>query len=389
MRILYLNHNVAWSGGTFFRAFECGRAIAARGHEVVLLSISPTRRLSFSSAVHHGVTVVETPDLLWGRGRTGWDPWDVLARVAHVRAAGRWDIVHSWDCRPVAILPALAARHRNRPQVRLLTDWADWWGRGGTQTERPGAWMRVMWPLETFFEEHYRNRADGTTAISSLLRDRALALGQRRDRVRLLPQGCGEAWVPDRLAARAHLGLSDRERLLIYIGKLNTSDADLWFDTIGRLFARRSDIRVAMVGNHGATIPAAVAGHAKFAAPGRVDDDTLRQYVAACDVSVVPMADTLANRARWPSKANPLLAAGRAVVMTRVGDLAALVDARDAAEIVAATADALVTGVEHVLDDNARRDALETRARALAAGELSWPRIAADLADFYEVLRYN
>jgi hypothetical protein len=84
MRILMINHNVAWSGGTFFRAYHFARQMVSRGHQVTLLSISPKSRFAMRRSAHDGVDLVETPDWLWGRGRTGWDLWDALRRTQYV-----------------------------------------------------------------------------------------------------------------------------------------------------------------------------------------------------------------------------------------------------------------------------------------------------------------
>jgi glycosyltransferase involved in cell wall biosynthesis len=387
MRILYLNHNVAWSGGTFFRALPCAASLVARGHDVTLLSISPRRRWGYSRVEHQGVQVVETPDLFWGRGRSGWDPWDVWSRLAALRNGRNWDIVHSWDCRPVAILPALWARRlAQRQPARLLTDWADWWGRGGTQGERAGSWMRAIWPIETYFEEVFRARADGTTTISTALRDRALALGLPADRIRVLRQGCTPVADRPRIAARARLGLPPDQPLIVYVGRLMLSDATLLFGTVSRILARWPTCRFAMIGNHGTRIPADLAGHARFTAPGVVEATVLADYVAACDLSLAPLANTLANRARWPSKVNGFLSAGRATVLTNVGDLPAMLQNAGAALVTTPDVDALVAGVEHLLDNDEHRARVEKAARIIAGGELSWTRIAGELEQFYRAL---
>ena len=78
MRVLLLNHNIAWSGGTFFRAYHIGRYLVRRGHDVTLMTISKHNFLKFQSERVDGLEVVYTPDLFWGIGRTGWDTWDMI-----------------------------------------------------------------------------------------------------------------------------------------------------------------------------------------------------------------------------------------------------------------------------------------------------------------------
>ncbi|HSH46380.1 MAG TPA: glycosyltransferase, partial [Longimicrobiales bacterium] len=153
MRLLFLNHNVAFQG-TFFRAHQLARELTGRGHEVTLVTTSRRARLRGRWREVHGVSVYEAPDLLFGPGRTGWDAWNAVRRVLALRRR-RFDVVHAFDGRPVVIGPALEVRRRTG--ARLVMDWADWWGRGGRIEERSGAVVRTLvGPVETWFEEAFR-----------------------------------------------------------------------------------------------------------------------------------------------------------------------------------------------------------------------------------------
>ncbi len=384
MRILFLNHNVGWQGGTFFRAYEFARHLVQRGHHVTLLTISRGRRLAFSEDERDGVRMVYTPDLLWGIGRTGWDPWDALRRCAFLARDGRWDIVHGFDSRPAVILPALwAARAKRR--TPLVLDWCDWWGRGGTQAERTGRAVRLVAPIETWFEEGFRTRATGTTAISRALCDRAASLGVPRQTIRLLPQGCRtDAARGTRDEARARLGLPRDAKVLISIGAMTASEASLLFDSLARLFARCPDCRFFLIGRHRATVPPEIRRSPQFIEPGFVSDDTLRDFMLACDGLLTPLADTLASRARWPSKVNPLLALGRAVVVTGVGDLPELLEQEEAALVARSDPDDVAAKSARLLTDRDLRDRLEERARHVAREVLAWPLLTERLERFYQ-----
>ena len=123
LRILFLNHNIVRRGGTFYRAYHAARYLVRRGHTVTLLTISAERRWGFRREVSEGVEIIETPDLLWGVGRSGWDLWDAISRVMFLRGR-QWDVVHAWDCRPAVILPALYARGQSREvSGKLFIDW--------------------------------------------------------------------------------------------------------------------------------------------------------------------------------------------------------------------------------------------------------------------------
>jgi len=379
MRILMLNHNVAWSGGTFFRAFHFARQMAKRGHDVTLLTISPKRRFGFRQEIRDGVRVVETPDLLWGRGRSGWDLWDTLRRTLYVRER-TWDLVHAFDSRPAVILPALALQRQGVP---LVLDWADWWGRGGTIEERTtGFAVRLLiGPIETYFEEAFRTVAQGTTVISSALLRRAIALGVRPETIAQIPQGSDVENIRPlpRDACRRALRLPEGSPIVGYLGILNKSDAQLLFSTYECLRSIRPDCRLLMIGRHNVVV-ADIPG---IVETGYVTQERLLEYLGVCDLMLLPLKNTVASRGRWPSKINDYLAAGRAVVATVVGDAAELFEQHAIGQATLDTPEALARAADALLSDVEGLRALERNARRVAENELAWPILSEKLEMHY------
>jgi glycosyltransferase involved in cell wall biosynthesis len=380
MRILLLNHNVAWSGGTFFRAYYFGREFVRRGHEVTLLSISVDRRWSFESETRDGVVVAGSPDLFWGRGRTGWDPWDCFRRILRTRQQ-QWDLIHAFDSRPAVILPAIATK------APLVLDWADWWGRGGTIEERPtGAIVRMLvGPMETYFEEAFRIRADATTVISSALEKRAVQLGVKPDTILRLPQGCDvEGIVPrERVWSRRQLSFSAPGPVVGYVGVLNRSDAQLLFDTWRLIRERRADARLILIGNPKCDIP----NDASIIRSGFVSRDAMTTLMAACDVMILPLKDNIASRGRWPSKLNDYLAAGRPTVATAVGDCRELFANYPIGQATVDEPSALAATVLALLDQPEECRRMGEAARRLAEEQFAWPVLAARLDAHYKFAR--
>src|SRR5262249_12722261 len=154
-RILYIVHSVSWKGGgAFFHALHLAKGMKARGHEVTVLSTSATNRLSFSVKDVEGITMAEAPDLLPGSARTGWDLWDAARRVGYVKRH-EYDVVHCLDCRPTVIFPGLFLKQRRHS--KLVLEWLDWFGKGGTASERSTLIRAFMQPIEAFFEERFRS----------------------------------------------------------------------------------------------------------------------------------------------------------------------------------------------------------------------------------------
>lgn len=379
MRILMLNHNVAWSGGTFYRAYHLSRYLARRGHQVTLLSISPERRFCLSKKMVDRVQLIETPDLFWGRGRTGWDPWDIIRRIYYVRKR-TWDLVHAFDSRPAVILPALVLRQKGIP---LVLDWADWWGRGGTIEERNTGFLirYLIGPVEAYFEEAFRIYAHSTTVISSALQKRAVDLNVKPDSIAQIPQGSDteNVYPLEKLKCRADVGLPNKAKIIGYLGVLSKSDGQLLFDTFSSLLKEIDDCNLLLIGKHKTNI----LDKTGIIETGFVSHDKLVKYLGACDLMMLPLKDTIASRGRWPSKINDYLAAGKPIVATAVGDMKELFLKH---EIGIATTDdpvLLAQATKRLLMDEALMSQIGKNSRRVAETELSWQILADRLETHY------
>lgn len=380
MKLLFLNHNVR-GRGTYVRAYHLARELVRRGHEVTLVTTSERDRMRIREEDSEGVRVVEVPDLWWGPARTGWDPYNTLRRIRHLRSS-TFDLVHAFDSRPAVVLPALrVAADTGAP---LVMDWADWWGRGGTIQERSGWAVRTFFgPIETWFEESFRTRAQGATVISSALRERCIELGVPAERVLHLPDG-SRPWngpAVDRAAARVALGLNDAP-VLVHVGVAHPGDAALLFEAFRRARTEEPAMKLVMAGAYRGAVPADLAASRAVRVTGYLEADDLRQWLAAADACVAALRDTIANRGRWPSKINEYLAAGRMTVMTNVSDLAGRVRAAGAGRVATPEPGALARAMVDAVRDREDRTLAEQRARTLAAS-LAWDRLAGVLDDFY------
>jgi glycosyltransferase involved in cell wall biosynthesis len=117
---------------------------------------------------------------------------------------------------------------------------------------------------------------------------------------------------------------------------------------------------------------------------GFVEEGVMRLWLAAADLGLLVLRDTVASRGRWPGKLSEYLTGGVPMVVTEVGAAPAAVAAAGAALLSkpepAAFADAAVA----LLADAQAREEMTLAARALAAGELGWRSVAGRLLCFYE-----
>jgi len=379
LKVLFIVHNQTRKGGAYYRGLNLGAPLARRGHDVTLMAIHPSSRWQIVERQLDGVKVVETPDLLWGVGRTGWDPWDTIRRTSWVRGR-RFDVIHTVDTRPAVSIPAIFGRGGSG--AIWVADWTDWWGRGGATSERDGWLIRnLIGPLEQWFEEKPRPRADATVVISRALGRRASELGIDEGSMLLLPPGADPAAIRETpvSAARAACGLDAEGKLIGYLGNIYQRDADLLFETLDRI--KTPNTRLLMVGEPGCRVAAAVADRVSIT--GRLPFDRMLDGLSACDVLALPLSDTIANRGRWPSKVNEYVAVGRPTVACDVGDVADLLRDRDVGLLVRPDATEFAARLDELLSNPARARAMGDRAREVARTTYSQDAMADRLEDFY------
>lgn len=387
MRILMLVFNPVGKG-TYWRALYLARGLARVGHEVTLLATSRTRRLGFVVRADDqaGVTLVETPDLLWGGLRSGWDMWDVAARIWWLRKRP-FDLIHAFESRPTVILPARYVQKRQ--DSVLVLDWCDWFGKGGSVEERPNKLMRgVLRPLETYFENHYRTDADGTTVINSVLRQRAVELGVAESTIFYLPNGGNleELHPVPQAEARSQLGLTSDTLLIGYVGALFAQDARLMAQAFDRVYAQEPRARLVLAGYVNFPLESMVQVPTAILRTGPLSFSQISAYLSACDLCWLPLADSGANRGRFPLKLNDYMALGKPVVATAVGDIPQLIEKGHFGLVAPAEPEALAAQVVALLHNSHLRDEMGHRARLLTEQEFNWDDIAQRLEQYYQQL---
>jgi glycosyltransferase involved in cell wall biosynthesis len=380
LRLLLLVHNVAYTGGgTFYRALSLGHHLARRGHTVSLICSAAAGWLRVGAHPDGGVLRLESAGLLPVRWRYGYDLAEAMLRRRWVRQqGGQFDIVHAFDSRPTVIYPALAAQ---RLGAKLVMDWCDWFGRGGAVEERPNPVMRALLrPVETYYEERFRLRAARTTVINRALEARARQLGVAPPTILRLPSGADPQRIGplEREAARRATGLPAEATLLGYLGSLFPADAALLADALQRLRQARSPVELVRIGR-----PQAALRLPGVRAIGYVDDVRLGQYLSACDVLLLPMVDSVANRGRWPSKLMDYFAAGRPTVGCAVGDVGEVLTDSAAGLACAPSPEAFADAILHLLDSPAEQFRLGQAARQAAEGPYNWRVLAQQVEGLY------
>lgn len=391
MKILLLNHNLIWRG-TFFRCVGFARELARRGAEVDLWTVSRERSWTGGTGEIDGVRVWRTPR--WGgvgRHDGGYAPIDNLTRLA-AASRGGWNVVHAFDHRPNVLLPWLWRKALDRAGNRrtaYISDWCDWWTAGGiTTARRPFGWIDRF---EQRIEEGSKRLAHGVTVISSALHERALSIGVAPNRLLTLPAGVMIDRFPlyDRIESRQALGLPVSGPILGFIG-FSLWDIALLAEAFERIQQARPGAALLAIGG-GAENAAYDELRRRFKPgeslfmPGVVEFDAVPRWLAACDAFLLPLENTLANRARVPNKLADFHAAGRPTAASAVGETQRLID-RYETGLCGEGAEGLAEAALRILDDPAQAIAMGERARRVAETDWSYEHLGSELLDFYSII---
>jgi len=389
LNILMISHQRRLKSHT--RSQAMAKYLVQRGHKVSLMVIADYRKVGIVESDWDGVHTIETPDLLWGRLRSGWDLWNLLNRMAYLsRDKGPYDLVHCFETRPVTIYPALL--YCRRYKLPLVTDWNDWWGRGGLIDEVRPRWYRLLFGgLETYYEEAFRKRGVGVTVISTALARRAIGLGVPAERICHLPGGT----FPDFFLPRQKAVCRKRIGLPLSIPILGFSSADSHLDlkivlqALSIVAERYPAVKIIITGKPAKSIielskAHGVAGNIHLT--GFLPYKELPWVLGCADLFVLPFPDKVYNVGRWPNKVCDYMSLGRPTVSNPVGDIKTLFESYEIGLLAhwdpADFAKKIITLIEHPeiagkLGDN---------ARDLAITVYDWKLLIRKLEEFYYLL---
>jgi len=371
--------------GTYWRALHLARSLNRLGHRITLLCTSPKNRIRFSDHRDPSgqIHVVEAPDALFGSMRSGYDFWASLARAGWT-SAGRFDLVHGFECRPVVLASTLIAKHsRGLP---LFFDWCDWFGKGGSVEERSNGLGKTLLRLtETYFEQRFRPLADGNTVINRFLQKRAMEMDIPPARILVLPNGCDtEGLHPVHVhEARVKLGWPEDVFVVCYMGAAFQRDALLMAQAFDAIHAVLPHVRLLLLGGCNIAVERLTRRPDAVWRTGPLSVEALNLHLGASDVCWLPLRNTGANQGRLPMKLNDYMAAGRPVVTTHVGELGDLVTHWGFGLVADDSADDLASMVILLERDQELRATLGRRARQVAEVEFSWRRAGEALDRFY------
>ncbi len=366
-------------------------AVAARGHAVdILLPHHPDLRRPPGEPVRvlqYGYAPREEWSL-WGyaqslesdvRVRRGMYLLAPLVALALRRSLGsllgghRYDVVHAhWVVPNAAMITDVVAAHRVPFVVSAH-------GSDIFLAERSAA-VRA-------FARFTLERAARVTACSDDLRRRAVALGAPEARTSTVPYGVDGATFGSAADAgfRERLGAPPGARLVLALGRLVEKKG---FGPLVEAVAGLSGVQVAIAGA-GDLQESLARRIAETGAPvrlvGPLDRAAVVRALAAADVVVVPsVVDRAGNVDGLPNTLLEAMAAGRAIVASRVAGIPDVItDGENGLLVPPGDVAALRAALTRLAADDALRARLGAAARASALKRHGWDRTARRFEECY------
>lgn len=384
MKLLYICHHRKHKA---FRAGEFATQMVLRGNDVTLVCISESKRFGIREYLEDGVHYIEMPDLLFGRMRSGWDPWNTWNRIGYLRGK-EFDLIHAFETRPATIYPVLKyLRSRAAP---LVIDWNDWWGRGGLITEHRPKWYQFfLGGIETFYEEHFRTRADGTTVISRGLADRAKRLGVPPETVYCISLGSDvhRISVVPPTARRTQFGLQENAFVLGFSGLDVMSGLDMALDAVKLAVSKYPEIMLVMTGKEPPDLQKQVSARhlaENFRHFGVLPYKRYQDFLSCADAFLVPFVNIVVNHGRWPSRIRDYMAVGRPVISNPVGEMKLLVSEEEIGILADENPQDMAEKIVYLRENPEVRARLGAKARQTAEQHFSQEKITGHLVTCYQ-----
>jgi len=388
MKIVYIVFNET-NKGTYFRALGFAKEMTARGHKVTIIATSPINKFKKKEIIiERNILLVEMPDLFSGSLRSGWDIWNIINRI-HWLKNKKFDLVHAFESRPTVLYPSLFLMKKKIP---LIMDWADWFGKGGSVEERINPIIRLLLrPVETYFENNFRHKANFSTVICTELRRKLISLGIPKEKILLIRNGVDiRIGIPyEKKLAREKIKVDSNKYIIGWLGATFKYDAKLMLDAFNILSDEYDNVLLLLAGYFNHDFSKVVKNPEKIVSTGFLNQNELDYYLSSVDIFWLPLRNTLANQGRFPYKITQYMSYGKPIISSHVGDIPEIFNKEEIGILVADQPDEFAKNTSFLLQNRALMEKMGKNAKRLVQAEFAWDKISDPLEDLYYSLIEN
>jgi glycosyltransferase involved in cell wall biosynthesis len=385
-KILFLNHNYE-NFGTFWRCFFLARQLCGFNNEMTMVCAS---RDNFdpkikTKKIRDNFKIITLPRIRLHPYHTGHLMRGVIN--SQIVMLNDFDILHGFAvAQPSTALPVAVAKMAGKKNI--VVDWDDDWS-SGLGRYHPLPVRRVI----SFLEHGIPRLAKKVTVVSDYLKFQALKLGIKEESICQIPNGSNidEIRPLDKEICRRELGIGGGEQVILAMGHNYMESFELLIDVFLRVTEKSPKAKFYLVGN-----------------PGRKNANLLKRklrglernmvflgeqpfvkipcFLASADVLLLPMADTVFERSRFPVRLGDYLASGRPIVSNAVGEVKSVLEKYQCG-LTCGPQDlkGFAEQILILLNNPDLRNKLGDMARKTAE-EYSWQKIAQRLNRFYDNL---
>jgi glycosyltransferase involved in cell wall biosynthesis len=295
------------------------------------------------------------------------------------------DIVHAFGMvSPISVLPAIIAKITQTAGLgnhRLVIDWDDWWGRGGILA----GFNILVRSSMTFFEEGMPRLGNSVTVASDALLRRALRGGIKSQSIMKLPNGADvESIHPlSKDSSRVRLGLPLDKTIVCHLGFTRLTSL---IDELERIH-HRNEFLFVVVGHlpRYEKVEKDLFRRKNVIFVGRQPPVLIPFYLASADILLLNQDPGPSDEARWPIRFGDYLAAGRAIITQKIGEISRVIESSRCG-LLTRPGDwtDLAAKLVDVASDRSLCEVMGRKAREVAETQLSWEHLAARLELFYK-----
>jgi glycosyltransferase involved in cell wall biosynthesis len=397
MKIVFLApFGIRPKGTVIARMVPLAVELQALGHEVVIVAPPYTNTEdSGKTEVVRGVRLVNVALPNAGKALS---VFPLVWRMFRAALAEKPDLIHLFKPKGYGGLAAMLMILLQRCGLRmppLFVDSDDWEGKGGMNDLQSYSFAEKR--LFAYQEQWLLLHAVGMTVASRELHRLTARLGVAVYKILYLPN-CVEDLPPgDGLRIRQQLTIgADTPVVLLYTRFFEFSQERL-HKVLAGICERVPDVRFLVVGKgrHGEeelllTASREMGFAESLIMAGWVEPVEIPDYLAAADVAIYPLDDTLVNRAKCPAKLTEIIRAGVPVVADAVGQALEYIDA-DHSGILCDPNDRLgmVERTVELLQDPVWRKTMGFAGRRYLVENFGWRQYAELLVGFYQKVTHG
>ncbi|MHB1868258.1 MAG: glycosyltransferase family 4 protein [Nitrososphaerales archaeon] len=366
-----------WIGGAETYASNLAKGLAKRGHEVTVYCSD--RPLHAGESLEDGIKVVRmrTPATFYGTPLVLFPPEIIVER---------YDVIHANFPSPyLAAVSALIAAARTTPAV--LT----WHNDLPPVTSGAGMLVGIHDAVSGSYLNGYRKIIATTYAYSK----RSRLLSRYSDKVVVIQNGVNTTRFNPRVdgeVVRQRYGLG-QSKVALFVGALTTWHAYKGVEVLLRAFKNASekggDIKLLIVGGgnmmgkyKSMAQELCISSSVVFA--GKVSDEELPQYYAACDFSILPSKDLSEGFGLVLLEA---MACGKAVIGSRVGGIVEVItEGVNGLLVEPNDVDSLARAIHALFEDDQKRAMMGRSGRTFAESH-DWSAVARRVESLYKEIQ--